>query len=147
LLAWAVIAVLVAGAAVGTAWRLGAVWPLFVGAGLFAVLGAPAALARWRLRRDFFALRQARRRVAADYDSPTELRAMVGTTPAAPASLQRVVHARCEAADRDGVTLLIEVEEGDEMERAWRDEGFEEVEQVETSWGRIGLLVRRPRPS
>ena len=67
---------------------------------------------------------------------------MVGSRPAA---LRQVVHARCDAADRDGVTLFIEVEEGDAMERAWLEEEFEAVERVDTTWGRFTLLVRRPR--
>ena len=143
MLAWVVCGAVLIGAGAGVSWAVGADWPFFVAAALLSILAAPAVLARWRHRVDFANLRQARRRVAEAYDSPLELRSMVGTTPTA---LRRVVQARCEAADRDGVTLFIEMEEGDAMEQAWQEEGFEEVEHVDTSdWGRFSLLVRRPR--
>ena len=128
--------------AAGVSWRIGAPWPLFVAAALLAILVGPTVLAYWSHWGDVAALRQARRRIVDAYDKPlVELGAMVGSRPAV---LRQVVHARCEAADRDGVTLLIEVAEGDAMERAWLEEGFEAAERVDTTWGRFTLLVRRP---
>ena len=126
----------------GISWRIGAPWPLFVAVALLAILVGPTVLASWRHRDDFAALRRACRRIADAYDKPlVELGGMVGTRPAV---LRQVVRARCEAADSDGVTLLIEVAEGDVMERAWLEEGFDAAERVDTTWGRFTLLVRRP---
>jgi hypothetical protein len=122
---------------------VGAVWPALFGPVLIVVFGASPALAHWRRRHDFAALRRARRCVATAY-SPVELGMMVADSPAA---LQALVHDRGTAADRAGAALLIEVDEHDRMRDAWREEGFEEVEGVDTHWGHVALLVRRPRSS
>ena len=66
----------------------------------------------------------------------------MGTSPAA---LRQLVHARCQVAERDGVTLFIELEEQDEVEQAWSHEGFGAFEHVDTTWGRFTLLVRPAR--
>ena len=141
-LGYAVLGVLLLATGVAGSWLAGAPWPLPVAAALLAIMAAPAVLAQWRYRHDFAALRRARRRIADTYDNPHELVGMVGTSPAA---LRQLVHARCQVADRDGVTLFIELEEEDEMAQAWLDEGFGAVEHVDTTWGRFTLLVRPAR--
>jgi len=122
----------------------GAVWPLLAAAAIAIVLTAPLASLSWRYRGDHAALRKARRRVVASCEHQTvgELRGMVS---ASPELLRDVVHAHCHAADAEGRALIVEMDDGDRMEQAWRDEGFDEVEHVQTSWGRVTLLLRPPR--
>lgn len=122
----------------------GAVWPLLAAAVITIVLTAPLASLSWRYRRDNAALRKARRRVVAGcgHESVSELRGMFSTSPEL---LREVVHAHCEAADAEGRALIVEMDDGDRMEQAWRDEGFDEVEHVQTSWGHVTLLLRPPR--
>jgi hypothetical protein len=67
---------------------------------------------------------------------------MVGKTPIV---LERLVVAQCEAADTQRRSLLIEVGENDAMVAVWLGLGFKSAEQVQTPWGRVELLVRRPR--
>lgn len=121
---------------------LSSVWPVAVTAVVVAVCAGPMVLAMWRERGERSALRRARRRVAREHQPLGELRGMVGTSPA---SLREVVRALCEKADAQGQALLIEVDEDDRMRPAWCEEGFEERERVETGWGGVILLVRRPR--
>jgi hypothetical protein len=135
--------VLLVATGVTGSWLAGAPWPLYVAAPLLVIMAAPAVLA--------VALPPRLRRPAPGpppyrdtYDNPHELGGMVGTSPS-PAALRQVVHARCQVADRDGVTLFIELEEEDEMEQAWLDEGFGAVEHVDTTRGRFTLLVRPAR--
>ena len=121
---------------------LGWLWPVLAAAALVTLCVAPVAAATWRYRKGHAALRKARRRVAGQHQAVTELGGMFATSPA---SLRALVHTRCEAADSEGQALLIEVDDGDQMEQAWREEGFEPVEHAETRRGGVTLLLRPPK--
>jgi fermentation-respiration switch protein FrsA (DUF1100 family) len=131
---------LLAGAAVATALQ-DSPWPILLAVAVLAALTARPALYQWRHRRELAALRRARRRVKAACKA-WELHSMAGKTPVV---LERLVVAQCKAADTQRRSLLIEVGENDAMVAVWMGLGFKSVEQVQTPWGRVELLVRRPR--
>ncbi len=99
-------------------------WPVWLCVAAVVAYGARPALYQWQHRRELGALRRARRRIVSTYNA-WELGSMAGATPAA---LVDLVSAQCDAADREGRHLFIEVDEADQMAPAWKKAGFEPVE-------------------
>lgn len=115
LLAAVVLASALIGAGLLGAALLDSSWPVWLCVAVVVAYGARPALYQWQHRRELGALRRARRRIVSTYNA-CELRSMAGATPAA---LVDLVSAQCDAADREGRHLFIEVDEADQMAPAW----------------------------
>ncbi len=108
LLVAVVLASAVIGAGLLVAALLDSSWPVWLCVAVVVAYGTRPALYQWQHRRELGALRRARRRIISTYNA-WELRSMAGATPAA---LVDLVSAQCDATDREGRHLFIEVHRG-----------------------------------